>query len=292
MGRSIPREKGARRPPIGRGPALALALAAAALTAAARPTGLAAQDAAQLRQRFLLPVPGTPEAALRPAWWTVPGASLATPTAYGADWGVVWMGGAFQARDRFSTGADAAVEGGFGLGDARRNVGLQVALVSFTTFREGFFTRGGVDLELHRYLGKGLAAGVGWESAVKWGFQDGGTSKYGVLSQWIQLAGSGRAFGSAVVSFGVGNGRFKSQADYVAGRNRLNPFGSVSVRVLPPVSLIGEWTGQNLFLAASVAPLRRIGLVTTVGLADVLRTSGDGVRFVVTGSLSADFRGR
>ena len=271
MGPGIPRERGARRPPIGRGPALALALAAAALTAAARPTGLAAQDAAQLRQRFLLPVPGTPEAALRPAWWTVPGASLATPTAYGAD---------------------AAVEGGFGLGDARRNVGLQVALVSFTTFREGFFTRGGVDLELHRELWRGGAAGVGWESAVKWGFQDGGTSQYGVVSQWIPLAGTGRAFGSAVVSLGVGNGRFKSQSDYVAGRNRFNPFGSVSVRVLPPVSLIGEWTGQNLFLAASVAPLRRIGLVTTVGLADVLRTSGDGVRFVVTGSLSADFRGR
>lgn len=57
---------------------------------------------------------------------------------------------------------------------------------------------------------------------MTWGFQVCGTSTYGVLSQWIQLVGTDRRFGSAVLSLGMGNGRFKTQGDYVAGWNRFN----------------------------------------------------------------------
>ena len=67
-------------------------------------------------------------------------------------------------------------------------------------------------------------------------------------------------------------------------------FGSVGVRVLQPVSVIAEWTGQDLLLATSVTPLRNQNVAFTAGFADVTGTAGDGARFIIGGSLGYSFR--
>ena len=73
-------------------------------------------------------------------------------------------------------------------------------------------------------------------------------------------------------------------------RGGVGPFGSFGVRVAPPVTLIAEWTGQDVLLAASVTPLRNQRLAITAGFAEVTGTAGDGARFTIGGSLGYSFR--
>jgi hypothetical protein len=80
----------------------------------------------------------------------------------------------------------------------------------------------------------------------------------------------------------VGNGRFRREEDVVAGRETVNVFGAVALRVAEPVSLTADWTGQDLYAAVSVRPVRRVPLVATVGVADITGSAGDGARLIVS----------
>jgi hypothetical protein len=57
-------------------------------------------------------------------------------------------------------------------------------------------------------------------------------------------------------------------------------FGNVAVRVAQPVSLIAEWSGQDLGVGVSVAPFKNIPLVITPAVRDIVG-AGDGPRFVL-----------
>ena len=160
-------------------------------------------------------------------------------------------------------------------------------ILSFSTVRDGFFKRMGVDLELHRYLGSGFAIAAGWENAIKRGFQDTDPSHYGVVSKWLQLREDDSApFSAVMLTFGVGDGRFRSEDDEDNDVSTANVFGSVGVRVLGPASIIADWTGQDLYLGGSVAPLKRWQLVLSSGFADVTGSAGDGARWVVSGGFA------
>jgi len=56
---------------------------------------------------------------------------------------------------------------------------------------------------------------------------------------------------------------------------------SVGVRVLSPLSLIADWTGQDLMLGASIVPFVRLPLFIAPAFADVTGSAGDGARFVL-----------
>lgn len=259
------------------------------------PGALAGQSAEELRARYLLPVRAADaddRLLVRPGW-TVPAMGGNSPTGYGADWGVVYVAGSFQERTRFSEKADATAALGAGLGDAREAVGLEVRLHSFSTFRSHFFETGGLDLHLHRQLPGGFGLALGWESALHWGGGDSGSNPYGVVSKWFALKADDREPLSALsVSAGVGGGRFQSEEAWRAGEDGVGVFGSLALRVAAPVSVVVDWTGQDLMLATSVAPLRELGLVVTGGVADVAGRAGDGARWVMAASFSHDFRGR
>ena len=60
-----------------------------------------------------------------------------------------------------------------------------------------------------------------------------------------------------------------------------NVFGSVGLRVVEPVSVIADWTGQDLTLGTSIAPFRNFPLVITPAVADVTGNAGDGARFIL-----------
>lgn len=216
-----------------------------------------------------------------------------SPTAFGAEWGVVYAAGSYQERTRFSREDDATAGLGFGLGDPREAVGLEVRLLSFSTFRSYFFETGGVDLHLHRRLPGGIAVAAGWESALHWGGGDSGSNPYGAVSRWFTLAEDPAAPLSALVlSVGLGGGRFQSEEAWRAGEDGVGVFGSAALRVVEPVSVVVDWTGQDLLLATSVAPLRRVGLVLTAGVADVTGSAGDGARLVLGAGVGHDFRRR
>jgi hypothetical protein len=264
--------------------ALRPAACAALLLSAASPC--AGQSLDSLRGQYRIPEVRPSDATLLEPR-TSPAMGASSPSGFGGTLGEVWMGGTWTQRPRFSSGNDGVAAMGFGLGDPYRFIGLDVDVISFSTIREGFLKRGGMDLEIHRYLGSGFAVGAGWENAVKWGFQDTEPSNYGVVSKWIQLDDDDDApFSAVLLNVGVGNGRFRSQSDEDNGVKTVNVFGSVGVRVLGPASIIADWTGQDLYLGGSLAPLKRWHLVLSSGFADVTHNAGDGARLVASGGFS------
>jgi len=66
-----------------------------------------------------------------------------------------------------------------------------------------------------------------------------------------------------------------------AGENNINVFGNMALRVARPVSLIAEWTGQDLGLGLSIAPFRNFPLTITPAVRDVVSTEGRSARFVI-----------
>jgi hypothetical protein len=216
----------------------------------------------------------------RLSWGDRSGPSLGanTPTAFGAGWGDLWGGLSYAARARYVEANDAVASGGFGLGDPRRTIGVEVNLYSFSTVREAPLKRGAIDLKIHRILPGGFAVAAGWESAALWGPTDGGRSVYGVVSHYVTL-GRNQAL---LTSVGVGNGRFRPELDVELDRNRASVFGSVAVQVARPLAFTANWTGQDLTVSASVAPFRKLGLVLGVGAADLTGRAGDGARLVTS----------
>ncbi len=283
--------RSSRRAAISRRVRGGLVFAAGFLLLAAR--GAATQTVDELRGRYRLPVPGTTELVHPRYRWTLPAMGANTPSGFGAEWGDVWVAASFQERTRFLNRADGSVGFGFGLGDARRALGLRVSVVSFSTARSGFGDRIGVDVHLHRRLPARFGVAVGWENAIRRGGGDSGRSKYLAVSRYFQTSRDARSpFSLVVLSVGMGTDRFQSEDAFRSGEDGVGVFGSAAIRVLAPWSLIGTWTGQDLLLATSLAPFRDHGLVITAGLADVLGTAGDGARVVLGGGMRWDFRRR
>jgi hypothetical protein len=218
--------------------------------------------------------------------------SANSPSAFGARWGDVFVGASFTARARYVSAHDGAVGAGFGLGDPERWVGLEVDVISFSTFRSHFARRMGVDFKLHRSLPGQFGVAVGWESAILRGMTDGQSSHDAVVSKWLPLAADGGASRALMLSVGVGDGRFRSEEDVWAGRKTVNVFGSAALRVAPPASVILDWTGQDLTAGVSFAPFRKWQMVVTPGIADITGHAGDGPRFVISAGWGFDFTGR
>jgi hypothetical protein len=221
----------------------------------------------------------------------VPAASISSPTAFGAHMGEGFAGVSYQARTRYTELSDAAVGLGIGLGDRHRYVGLEVALLSFSTIRGGGpLETGGVSFKVHRAFGDRTGVAAGWENAINWGGSDAGNSPFVVGTHVFQLRdrAQGSAMNALAASLGVGAGRFRSEDDVVADKGTVNVFGSLGLQVAEPLSVIADWNGQDLYAGASVAPVRRLPLVLNAGFADITGSAGDGARFVA--SVSVGFR--
>jgi hypothetical protein len=206
-----------------------------------------------------------------------PGITYLTPSAYGRSLGQFSVGGSFQSRVRYRSESDAFIGGGFGLGDPRKAVGLDVSIgiADVTTFE-----RGTIGFKVHRRLPAQFAIAVGVENALTWGTIDAGISPYGVVSKGFQLREDPRMpFSQLYVSAGAGTGRYRSESDIVNRRDSVGVFGSVAVRVIEQVNFITEWSGQDLTLGVSVLPFPKVPLVFTPAVTDVTGTAGDGPRF-------------
>ena len=226
---------------------------------------------------FLLPLPPSMESSGRGAL-AAPAIGIGVPSGFGADFGDVFVGLGAQSRTRYADKPDGGVVAGFGLGDARKYLGLEVAVSQYGTFRS--CCRGGLSLKVHRMLPGALGVAVGWENAAGWGdlpgregdapWTDGGSSLYGAASKVFFLSPHGpNAFRSVTGTIGVGNGRFRSESDVLDDREAVNVFGSVGVRWFEPWSLAASWTGQDLNAGISVVPLPRAPLAITIGAADL-----------------------
>jgi hypothetical protein len=214
----------------------------------------------------------------------LPAASIANPTAFGVDFRQGYVGLSYQARTRFTDIDDAAALAGIGFGDRDRLVGVELTLHSYSTIRGGGpFETGGVGVKVHRALGSrsGVAAGV--ENAVSWGGSDAGRSGYVVGTHVLfRTRAPSTTLNALALSLGVGNGRFRSEDDVIAGNEGVNVFASAGLQVIEPAALVLDWTGQDLWAGLSITPIRHQPLVVNLAFADLTRSAGDGPRFVAS----------
>ena len=237
-----------------------------------------------LRARFALPDLPVQTVIVKSAFG-VPAASFGSATAFGASGGDVFIGAGYQKRARYGPLGDGATSGGFGVGNPRA-FAVEATITSFSTLRQGFGKNGSLSLKLHRVLNPHTAVAFGYENAVPWGGTDGGRSLYIVTSRLIPLSSDeGRPFGGVGISFGVGNGRFRSEKAVRAKRDGINAFGSASVRVAQPLIFMADWTGQDLNTGFAVQ-LPHLPISFSVGLADVTGNAGDGARIIAGGGAS------
>jgi hypothetical protein len=219
-----------------------------------------------------------------------PAASVSVPTAFGVDAGEVFFGVAYQGRTRYTDQDDAGAVVGFGIG-TRRVVALEAALTTYSTLRSYPFETGGLSFKLHRALPAQTSLAIGYENAVLWGGSDDDGSLYAVATKLVNLREDAEApFSTAVFTLGLGNGRFRFEDDDAEGNETVNLFAALGARVSPQVSLVADWTGQDLNAAASLTPLRHIPVVVTIGLADLTGTAGDGARFILSLGYGLAFR--
>lgn len=219
-----------------------------------------------------------------------PAASVSVPTAFGVDAGEVFLGVGYQGRTRYTEEDDAAGVAGIGIG-TRRLVALEVALTTYSTLRGSPFETGGLSFKVHRALPHNTSVAVGWENAVLWGGSDDEGSVYGVATRVVPLKEDPAApLSVAVFTLGLGNGRFRFEKDDAADRQTVNVFAAAGLRVSEPISIVADWTGQDLNMAASATPLKGVPLVLTMGLADLSGNAGDGIRFILSLGYGTSFR--
>jgi peptidoglycan-associated lipoprotein len=253
-------------------------------------TPVAAQDADSLRALYRVELPPIIYVAAT-ASRTAPGSAAASPTAYGANWGDGFVGVGGQARTRFSdeTRPDGSAVIGFGLGNSRDHLGVEVALTSLSTFRQGFGNNYAASFKIHRALPRNFGIAAGWENAIHNAGTDGGRSVYGVVSTVVQIRDKATdPLSTLTLSLGAGDGRFRSENQIARDENAIGVFGSAGLRVFEWASLIADWTGQDLVAGTSIVPFIRVPLIFTIGVADITRRAGDGPR--LTGGVGMGFR--
>jgi hypothetical protein len=268
-------------------------LGAAAILGMAANAG--AQDVDALRKKYMLTVPeaGAGQTAQN-FFLGAPGASTATPLAFGPNWGDAFVGGGYQASTRGVRQAngtisangqnDGSVSAGFGIGNSRDFISLETVITSLSTFRSGFGNRTAFSFQASRMLGNTAAVAVGIENAfiAGGGQTDGTDSWYAVASKVFMMEGTSSGFFKAVtLSAGAGNGRFRFIDDVANNNKTVNVFGNASLLVHEQVSIIADYTGQDLNLGLSIVPFKSFPLIFTPALADVTQTASQSARFVM-----------
>lgn len=219
-----------------------------------------------------------------------PGLSIYIPVGFGADRNTFWVSGTYQNATRDDDDDNNGALGvGVGLGDADRLVGVELSY-AFANFNdEDNIGNGGFNAKVHRRFGDSFSVAAGYNGLVNIGNNDFEHSRYGVITKIFRLRESIRDPLSRVsVTVGVGDGQFRSNGAVDADDNDPNIFGNVAVRVIRPVSLITEWTGQDLALGLSIAPFKKIPWVITPAVRD-LAGRGDDPRFVLGSGFSFQF---
>ena len=81
---------------------------------------------------------------------------------------------------------------------------------------------------------------------------------------------------------GLGSGGYRSEEAVFTDQNTLGWFAAVGLRVVAPVTIIANWSGQDLFAGVSVTPFRKTPFSFTLAAQDLTGRAGDGVRYVIS----------
>lgn len=213
-----------------------------------------------------------------------PALAYGIPIGFGAARGHIFGAAGIQrglrgARDF----VDGAVYSGQGFGDAHRYGAVEVTLASYSTMRNTFRNRS-LSLKLHRRIGRAMGIAAGVENAFIAGRPDGGRSAFAVASYRLRVRSAGARPRSVTGTVGIGDGRFNSVPRVQREANKASVFGSLSVRLARPLSVLATWNGQDLTTGVSVAFRAVAGLpvVVTPVVLDVTGHAGDKPRLALS----------
>ena len=219
-----------------------------------------------------------------------PALSINIPTGFGADRNTAFISGTYQQRTRYADKSDGSIGVGVGLGDARKAVGVELSYTAASFGGSRDFGAGGFNVKVHRQLADDLSVAAGWNGILNvGGSNDFENSVYGSVTKIVRTQDDiNKPFSRIALTAGVGNGQFRSENDVATDSGGINVFGNVAVRVAKPVSVIAEWSGQDLGVGVSIAPFKNIPLVITPAVRDLVG-AGDGPRFVLGTGLAFRF---
>lgn len=129
-----------------------------------------------------------------------------------------------------------------------------------------------------------MSAAVGVENAIIAGRPDGGRSAFAVASYRRGLWSGGALPRSTTLTVGIGDGRFNSVQRVRRKVNKASVFGSLSVRLARPLSVLATWNGQDLNAGVSVAfsPVGGIPVVVTPVVLDATGYAGHRPRLALS----------
>lgn len=217
-----------------------------------------------------------------------PAIAAGIPTAYGAGFGDLFGGMAYQRflAAEISEPNDGAAFLGLGVGDARKAVGLEVTYAAYDVAGDPL-SDGSLGVKVHRHIYGGLSIAVGIEDIIQYG-DWAARSAYAVASQTVQI--DNEILTGASATIGVGDGRFNTLSNLKEGDNELGLFGGGSFQVMDRVNVLGTWHGQDLNLGLSLAVPGPVPITLTPVWVNALDRHVSGDRFALSIGTSYQFR--
>jgi hypothetical protein len=224
-----------------------------------------AADAAQIRDDLQI-APLTTTATSRPTFPPSPNAGI--PSGFGANWGDLFISASLSGADRVRPEADGSLSAGFGLGDSRRAVGVELNynLLSVRRFGEN----GGFDAKIHRQVYSSdqtqVAAAVGLNNFASYGPEAGGSrsSLYGVVTAAHLLQPEHPVNRLPITgTLGLGGGTFSGEGSDVG------VIAGVGLQVHPQFSLNTAWSGVGVNVGASIVPVPTVPLTLNLLYGDI-----------------------
>ncbi|HEY3287977.1 MAG TPA: hypothetical protein VGJ96_12745 [Gemmatimonadaceae bacterium] len=226
--------------------------------------------------------------ASQPFFRGAPGTSSGSPSGFGAAWRDGFVGGGFQQvrkpwgqRSTAPTpDSDGSMAFGFGLGNAKEAVGLEVVVASLGTFRSGLYERTAFSFKAHHQVSSSASIALGVENAFVTGGSDGGDPSVFVAATRV-LSFPESPLKQVTVSGGIGNGRFRFEKDFMEDKKTVNFFGSVGAQFHAQASAFADWGGQDLAVGLSLVPIKAFPVIITPAITDLTGANGNDPRFTL-----------
>jgi len=166
---------------------------------------------------------------------------------------------------------------GFGLGNAKDAVGLEVVVASLGTFRSGLYERSAFSFKAHHVVSADASIALGVENAFATGGGDDTEPTVFVAATRV-LSFPNSPLKQVTLSGGIGNGRFRFQKDFEADKSTINFFASAGATFHEQASVFADWGGQDLTVGLSLVPIKAFPVILTPAIADLTGQHGNDPR--------------
>ena len=217
----------------------------------------------------------------------VPGFTMNAPAGLVPGAGVIFGGisGTYNDVEH----ADGAMGFGFGYGNPYETLGgaVSLSLGSINTDESGVYDRGNINVSMgHTFSEYGVGLAVGMTGATLWHANDDDEldpSFYAAASKLLP-----NDVAPVILTAGFGNNVYADTNSTGDKKDKVYPFVSGAVYILPQVSLIADYTSGVASVGIGVVPFPTIPVTLTMGAYDIAKQGKqDETSFI--GSLSAAY---